>query len=91
MIESDASMAPSRSSPSSRPPRAIIAGITVLTALALLALTACGQTGPLYLPEPDEERGGMTVATVDSTVAAASDSTVAVIDSTVAATIDPID
>lgn len=66
-----------------RPPRraAIIAGATVLCALALLALTACGQTGPLYLPGPDDETGGMTLVTVDS--AAAVDSA-ATVDATVA-------
>lgn len=62
-------------------PRRAAAGIAALAAFALLALTACGQTGPLYLPGPDEERGGMTLAAGDA--AAAVDSTVA-IDSTAA-------
>ena len=47
---------------------------TVTAAALAFMLAACGQTGPLYLPGPDEETGGMTVAsmaanTVDSAAA----------------------
>ena len=37
---------------------------TVTVAALAFMLAACGQTGPLYLPGPDEETGGMSVASM---------------------------
>jgi len=52
---------------------------TVTVAALAFMLAACGQTGPLYRPGPDEETGGMSVAsmaagTVDTVAAGTVDS-----------------
>jgi len=56
---------------------------TVTAAALAFMLAACGQTGPLYRPGPDEETGGMSVAamaanTVDSMAAGTVDPTPAI-------------
>ena len=76
---------------------------TVTVAALAFMLAACGQTGPLYRPGPDEETGGMSVAsmaavdvsaaaagTVDTMAANTVDSMAAgTVDSMAANTVDP--
>ena len=52
---------------------------TVTAAALAFMLAACGQTGPLYRPGPDEETGGMSVASMAANT----------VDSMAAGTVDP--
>lgn len=57
-----------RAASSTNKPRPLHRRAAMLTVIGLLT-SGCGQTGPLYLPESDVERGGMSLgATVNSTV-----------------------
>ncbi|MDD9821696.1 MAG: lipoprotein [Gammaproteobacteria bacterium] len=68
---------------------------TVTVAALAFMLAACGQTGPLYRPGPDEETGGMSVApmaAVDVSAAAAdtvNSMAANTVDSTAAGTVAP--